>query len=104
MTSYFVSYDLTATNPGPHSEFLDQAELQGWSRWAWGSQTEKWFRLPNTFLIGDFPTRDAAKKAFDDTKTATARAIGRSVIVEKFFLAEYSSALFASDEKADPDN
>jgi hypothetical protein len=102
LTNYFVSYDLTTTNPAPHSEFLDQAEIQGWSRWVWAPAKGKWYRLPNTFLVGDFPNRDAAKKAFDDAKTATATEIGKAVTVEKFFLATYSSSLFNSDETADP--
>lgn len=102
MTDYFVSYDLTRTNPGPHSEFLTQAEKRGWNRWSWGPQSKKWFRLPNTFLIGDFTNRDAAKKAFDDAVIATGKEIGLAVTVEKFFLAAYTSELFNSDDKRDP--
>jgi hypothetical protein len=102
MSDYFVTYDLEETRPDPHSAFLDEAEAVGWSRWIWGTKNNKWLRLPNTSLVGDFPTQAAAKKAFDDAVAATALKIGRSVDVEKFLLAAYSSATFNSDEKADP--
>lgn len=102
MTDFIITYDLTRTNPEPYGTLLDEAETRGWSRWVWGAQSQKWFRLPNTTLIGEFADRSAAKKAFDDAVSATGTQIGRKVTVEKFFLASYSGSLFSSDEKLEP--
>lgn len=102
MAKYFVSYDLKRTNPPPHSEFLDQAEKLGWSRWAWGPTSNKWCRLPNTFLIGTFDTKEKAKQAFDAAVSATSNELDVKVTVEKFFIAAYSNEVFNSDDKRDP--
>lgn len=103
MTSKFVvCYDLTNSRPSPYSEFLDQAEKRGWSRWFWLASERHFYRLPNTTLVGDFNSRDEADKAFDEAVAATAKAIGVKVNVEKYFLTNYSGALIASDNKVKP--
>ncbi|MFU0503642.1 hypothetical protein [Pseudaminobacter sp. NGMCC 1.201702] len=101
MTDYIITYDLTRTNHEPHSTMLE-AEERGWSRWIWGPQSKKWFRRPNTTLVGVFADRDTAKRAFDDAVAATSQEIGRKVTVEKFILASYSGELFNSGDRVDP--
>jgi hypothetical protein len=99
MPDYLVTYDLRETSPDPHGEFIRQSDARGWSPYKWGPQSQKWLRLPNTTLVGDFATRDAAKAAFDEAKKATEGAIGQTVTVEKYILVAYSNWLFDSDEK-----
>ncbi|KQY78636.1 hypothetical protein ASD52_01970 [Ensifer sp. Root142] len=97
MTTYVISYDIKKTTPDPYSEFLNQAEKVGWKVWIWAPSVKKWYRLPNTTLVGDFQNRDAAHRAFNTAVANTSAAIGVTVTVEKFFLAAYSESLFNSD-------
>lgn len=98
MPDYLVTYDLRVTDPDPHGEFLDQAVARGWAVFKWGPQSQKWLRLPNTTLVGEFSSRDAAKDAFDQARAATQSVLGVRVTVEKYILSTYGNALFSSDE------
>lgn len=101
MTQFLASYDLTAKR-SPHSEFLDQAEKVGWSRWIWGPKTQKWLRLPNTTLVGDFASSNAAKTALDRALSATSAALGTTVEMPKHLIGTFTGTNYNSDEKADP--
>jgi hypothetical protein len=98
MASFLLSYDLKNTTPSPYATFLAKSASLGWSAWIKGS-TGVMYRMPNTTLIGSFPTMDAAEKAMNDPKLATQQAIGTAVTIEKFVIVEYVSARFNSDEK-----
>lgn len=100
MSDFLVTYDLQATRPDPHSEFLAQAEAQGWAVYMWGPTSKKWLRLPNTTLFGSFNNKDAAKKAFDAAATNT-RSKNFKVVVEKYILVEVSDWMASSDVKID---
>lgn len=97
MTRYLISYDLKKTNPQPYEEVLEQAAKVGWTVWIFAPNKNKWYRLPNTTLVGEFDNRDAAKKAFDTAIQGAAKSLGISITVEKYFLADYSGAQFDSD-------
>ncbi|WP_425665712.1 hypothetical protein [Sinorhizobium fredii] len=101
MTDFIAVYDLKKTTPSPYSEFINQAENRGWSRWIWGPKNGKWLKLPNTTLIGDFSSAEAAKNAFDQAVAAAGQAIGLKVVVEKHLIATYEARSYSSDEKAD---
>ena len=101
MPDYLVTYDLRETRPDPHGEFIVQAEARGWAVYKWGPQSKKWFRLPNTTLVGEFTDFDTAKAAFDAVKPATEAALGVTVTVEKYILVAYGPHRFNSDDKRD---
>lgn len=100
MRRYVLSYDLKKTTPDPHSEFLRKAAKVGWKPWAWIESSKKWYRLPNTTLVGHFETRALAEAAFDKAIAAATEA-GKTVIVEKYFFAVYTEALLNSNDKRD---
>lgn len=96
MTTYIVTYDIKETSPDPHATFLEQARKNNWNYWILSS-ANVWYRLPNTTLVGNFQTMDAAEKAFEATRVATAKVVGKAVTIEKFIIAEYGAARFNSD-------
>jgi len=102
MARYIAVYDIADTNPDPHSEFITQGEKLGWVTWVWAPTLQKWYKLPNTTLIGDFADRDAAKAAFNGAAKA-ARAEKGKLTIEKYFIADYGSGVFDSDVTADPE-
>jgi len=96
MPKYIATYDLLETYPDPHEEFLEQATARGWRLWILSGHNE-WYRLPNTTLDGDFDSRDAAVTALKNTRAATESKLGRSVVMEKWIVADRSGATFDSD-------
>jgi exonuclease I len=96
MPNYLASYDLKETNPDPHSTFLAESRKRGWNYWVLSS-SNTWYRLPNTTLVGNFDSMSAAEKALEDTRVATAAAIGRAVTMEKWIIVGYSQSRFNSD-------
>lgn len=99
LQSFVITYDVEDDDPSPYDELLDQAEANGWSRWVFGAKTKKYFRLPNTTLIGEFADKLAAEDAFLKAVKSTGKELGIKVVVSKYFLAAYSTARFVSDEK-----
>ncbi|TAV48428.1 hypothetical protein ELI30_09005 [Rhizobium leguminosarum] len=102
MPDYIAVYDLKSTNPDPYSMFIAEASKKGWSAFMWGPQAQQWFHLPNTTLVGQFQSRQAAVQAFHATTAATAAAIKIPVTVEKFLIAGYHDAEFNSDVRLAP--
>jgi hypothetical protein len=98
MTTFIASYDLKETNPDPHSTFLAESRKRGWNYWILGSNNI-WYRLPNTTLVGDFSNVAAAEAALESTRAATEVQMGRVVTMEKWVVADYSSARFNSDTR-----
>lgn len=98
MPTFIASYDLQSSNPSPYSAFLDEAKKLGWQCWILSS-TDIWYRLPNTTLEGTFSDMNAATAAFNAIKPATEAVIGRTVVVEKYIIAQYTNASFNSDVK-----
>jgi hypothetical protein len=96
MPRYIACYDLADTNPDPHSEFINQADKVGWKTWIWASSHSLWYKLPNTTLVGEFSSRDAAKAAFDKALAAT-KLENSGTDLEKYIIADYGSAVFDSD-------
>ena len=96
MPDFIATYDLRETNPSPHGEFLEQAKKKGWKLWILSSDNE-WYRLPNTTLVGDFPSKDAAVKALKDTRAATESELRIKVTMEKWIVSERGSSSFDSD-------
>lgn len=101
MPRHIAVYDIADTSPDPHAEFIAQADKLGWSTWVWAPAKNKWYKLPNTTLVGEFVNRDAAKSAFDAAVKAT-RASKGNVKLEKYFIADYGSSTFDSDVTSDP--
>lgn len=97
MPRFVISYDLEDTHPDPHSELLKHAEAFGWSVWIYAPATSTWYRLPNTTLLGEFPSRESAKQAFDGAVETTRASIGKCKVT-KYFVAGYDGATFNSDE------
>jgi hypothetical protein len=97
MTRYIACYDLKETRPDPHASYLTAAEANGWSPWLFASD-KKWYRLPNTTLVGEFTNRDAAVASFKAIKSAAEKTLARTITVEKWIVADYTAATFASDE------
>lgn len=102
MPDYIAVYDLKRTNPDPYTTFIAEAGKRGWSPFIWGPQAKQWLRLPNTTLVGQFPSREVAARAFDATAVATAAVIKVPVTVEKFLVAHYDDAEFNSDVRVEP--
>ncbi|WP_018900408.1 hypothetical protein [Rhizobium sp. 2MFCol3.1] len=98
MPKFIACYDLNERN-NPHSEFLKAAYDLGWSVWIKDSGGE-WNKLPNTTLKGTFTDSDAAVKAFKDIKPAAEKKLGKSITIEKWVVANYSSATLHSDEES----
>lgn len=96
MTTFIATYDLRNTNPGPHSEFLAQAEKNGWQLWILGSNSE-WYRLPNTTLIGDFADKTIAVAALKKTRADTEQQLGVTVTMEKWIVTVRGASSFHSD-------
>ena len=97
MPNYIATYDLKKTNPEPYGAFLEAAESLGWNTWI-KSDGGEWYRLPNTTLEGEFKDIDAATHAFHAIKPSAEASLGRTITVEKFIVAQYSTAKFNSDE------
>lgn len=97
MPNFVATYDLRTTPVDPHSEFLRQAPIHGWSLWVFGTRRRLWYRLPNTTIVGEFDDIAAAKRAFRATVGSTRAALRSPVVVEKHFLAEYVASSFTSD-------
>ena len=98
MATFIATYDLKWSQTTPYSEFKEQAQKLGWASWILAGN-RKWYKLPNTTLEGTFASMEAAEKAFLAIAGATAAATGRIVEVEKWIIAEYSSARFNSNEQ-----
>jgi len=98
MPRFIASYDLNEKN-SPHYEYLSAAEKHGWSLWVLASN-DKWYRLPNTTLVGEFDTHDAAVAAFKAIKATAEAELGASITVEKWFVAAYTTNTFNSDQTA----
>ena len=96
MASFIAAYDLGEAH-SPHSAFLKAAKNLGWEPWIQAS-SDKWYRLPNTTLKGTFSTTDAAVTAFKGIKAPAERDLGYSITIEKWIVAEYTTARFNSDE------
>lgn len=99
MPTFIACYDLNDRN-NPHQDFLEAAEKLGWAPWILGS-SKKWNRLPNTTLHGTFDDKDAAVDAFKAIEPAAEKTLGRAITVEKWIVAQYSTATFYSDTKVD---
>lgn len=97
MTAFIATYDLRETNPGPHSEFLEQADKNGWSPWL--LIDGEWHRLPNTTLIGDFTDKPAAVAALKKTRADTEREMGRKVTMEKWIVAPRGDISIVSNDR-----
>jgi preprotein translocase subunit Sec63 len=97
MPKFIASYDLKETYPDPHSPFLQKAEAAGWALWIL-SGNQKWYRLPNTTLVGEFADKDTAVNALKQARSDTQQEIGTTVTMPKWIVAEYSTATFISDD------
>jgi hypothetical protein len=97
MTQFLGTYDFKKTSPEPYTAFLAAAERHGWYHWITDDTTGKRFRLPNTTVQGDFINYTAAAAAFDVALNEAARAIGKSIMIEKWFIAERGASTFSSD-------
>lgn len=95
MTLFLATYDLQRTNPGPHAEFIKQATTVGWGDWIKASNGTT-YKLPNTTLVGQFPTKADAQNAFFQAASLTV-AQGYTVVVEKWIIAAADSNIFNSD-------
>ncbi len=100
MPKFIASYDLENTYPSPYGPFLEAAEAFGWFPWI-KSSSGKWYRLPNTTLIGDFSDLEAAVAALRATRAATEDAIGTQLRIQKWIVSERLASKFESDEIAD---
>lgn len=98
MANFVATYDLKWSQTTPYSEFKEQAEKLGWASWIHASNG-KWYKLPNTTLVGTFATMEAAEQAFLAIAGATTAATGKAVVVEKWFIGLYTSSRFNSDEQ-----
>lgn len=60
-------------------------------------------KLPNTTLVGNFPTIEAALAAFDQALAATTRLVHHSVVVTKRYVVphEESGMLVSNEKKTD---
>jgi hypothetical protein len=97
MATFIITYDLRHMTPDPRTAFLAEAELRGWTSWMWSPEQNVWCRLPSATLVGEFEDMGAAKRAFDDAVLFAIAAVGREVVVEKYLLADCSSAEVRSD-------
>lgn len=100
MTRFVVTYDLKNTTPSPYAAFRAEAEKLKWETTI--KHDDIIYRLPNTTLIGTFPTKDAAFAAFKAIEAATNKALSTEINVEKHFIAAYTDGSFSSDEKVKP--
>ncbi len=96
MPTFIATYDLNNRN-SPHEKFRDAALRNDWQIWILSSD-KKWYRLPNTTLVGTFSNRDAAVAAFKAIQPDAEQQLGSKITVEKWIVAEYSGATFNSDE------
>jgi hypothetical protein len=96
--SFIASYDLEDTRPSPYAAFLAAAENRGWSCWIKGGDSKQWYRLPNTTLVGDFESRDAAVAALKAAQSEAAAEIGHQFKMPKWIVAEKNGSQFNSDE------
>lgn len=96
MARFIATYDLDDAF-SPHGAFFDAALDAGWE--AWASTGDMWNRLPNTTLLGTFTNQDAAVASFKAIKPVAEAKLGHTITVEKWFLAQYSTATVSSDEK-----
>ncbi|MEY9830783.1 hypothetical protein [Sinorhizobium fredii] len=97
MARFLASYDLTRTDPSPHSAYLKAAEEKGWSTWI-ESSDGAWYRLPNTTIVATFDNIEEAAKSFHSIKPAAEAEFGRKVTVEKYIVVHYSTGKFNSNE------
>lgn len=98
MATFIACYDLKETSPKPHNEFLEAAKQHGWEPWIL-ARDNIWYRLPNTTLVGQFDSQELAVAAFKAIRPDAEKALGVSIVVEKWFVAKYVGANFNSDEK-----
>lgn len=99
MPRFIASYDLNEKN-SPHYEFIAAAEKHGWSLWIKASD-DKWYRLPNTTLVGEFTNQETAVEAFKAIKPTAESELGGSITIEKWIVANYTVANFNSDQIAE---
>lgn len=102
MPKYIASYDLEDTNPSPYDAFIEAAEKKGWFPWVWSGTYQKWYRLPNTTLIGEFETRAKAVEALKAAHSKAQSVIRRPFKMSKWIVANYTAASFSSDETVEP--
>lgn len=101
MTRFVVTYDLKNTTPSPYATFRAEAEKLKWETTIKDNDNKIW-RLPNTTLIGTFPTKDAALAAFFAIEPATNKTLNTKITVEKHFIASYTEGSFKSNEEVKP--
>lgn len=99
MPKFMATYDISSTKPDAHDTFREKAKDNGWSLCIKDSEN-KWWKLPNTTLIGIFSDSESAvasiKKAFSQTK-----AKHPACAFEKWLVADYGIGTFDSDEKCE---
>lgn len=100
MAKYIASYDLEDTDPSPYNVFLEAAAENGWSPWIQG-KLDKWYRLPNTTLVGEFLSLDDAVDALRQARISAEKSIGVRLNMPKWIVSERAVAKFTSDETVD---
>lgn len=96
MATFIATYDLNKMY-NPHQCFMDAAIKLGWSPWIKGSDN-RWHKLPNTTISGEFSSQDAAVKAFQAIEPAAEKELKQPITVEKWIVAQYSMGSFISDD------
>lgn len=86
MNPFLLTYDLKSSYPDPHSWFLRHAQMQGLSSWI--EADGEMCQLPNTTLMGTFPSRTAAVAAFDRALANTEREIGVKVTMSARYVVQ----------------
>jgi hypothetical protein len=97
MPNFIATYDLNEKN-SPHFAFLEAAEEIGWVTWI-KSSTQEWNRLPNTTLLGDFPSLEEAVQSFRSIKAEAEKKLRSTITLEKWIVVHYSASRFISNEK-----
>jgi hypothetical protein len=68
MAEFIATYDIESGPGEPHDHFKQAAQAQGWTDTVPGPNGRQ-IQLPNTTLVGSFPTAQAAYDAFDRAVT-----------------------------------
>ena len=95
MASFIACYDLNDKN-NPHQEFMEAAKKNGWEPWI-KSTEKKWYRLPNTTIVGVFDNQAAAVASFNKIKVDAEVTLKHPITVEKWFVGQYTTSNFNSD-------
>ena len=97
MPAYLVTYELNRVSSRRSTEFVEHAQIFGWSPWVDGAP-HGLLKLPSSALHGNFIDRNVAMDAFKRAVQAANRGWRDRMAVDKWIISDYSVTTFQTND------